>query len=124
MHSTRNRSTPSPDRVFERRRSDTDANTFQTRVNCWHAGVNGRRAPRIDLRRPGVLINSDGAAADVVILDVSSGGFRLEVSECPRVGEFVTLRFEHCDEFPAQIRWVLGSEAGGVFLTPVNGGAG
>ena len=82
-------------------------------------GLN-KRAPRIDVRRPAVLINSDGAAADVTVLDVSSGGFKLEVSECPRIGEFVRLRVEHGDEFPAQIRWALGNEAGGVFLEPVS----
>jgi hypothetical protein len=78
-----------------------------------------KRAPRIDIRRPAVLINSDGAESDVVILDVSSGGFRLEVADGPRIGEFVTLKVDRGDAFEAQIRWVLGSEAGGVFLTPV-----
>ena len=82
-----------------------------------------KRAPRIDLRRPAILINSDGVASDVVILDVSSGGFRLEISEGPRIGEFVTLQVDRGDAFEAQIRWVLGSEAGGVFLTPIDQGA-
>jgi PilZ domain len=76
-----------------------------------------KRAPRVDLRRPAVLINSDGLESGVTVLDVSSGGFRLELSESPRIGEFVTLRVEHGEEFPAQIRWALGNEAGGVFLT-------
>ena len=75
-----------------------------------------KRAPRIDVRRPAVLINSDGVAADVSILDISSGGFRVETEEDPRVGEFVTLRVERGEALPAQIRWVLGREAGGVFL--------
>jgi hypothetical protein len=79
------------------------------------------RAPRIDLRRPAALINSDGVETDVVILDVSRGGFRLEVSEDLRIGERVTLRAEH-DRFPAEIRWALGKEAGGVFLTAVEEG--
>jgi hypothetical protein len=57
---------------------------------------------------------------EVIILDVSSGGFRLEVSEHLRIGEHVTLRVEHCEEFPAQIRWALGDEAGGVFLAPAD----
>lgn len=78
-----------------------------------------KRAPRIDLRRPAVLINSEGAQSNVTVLDVSSGGFRLQVSETPRIGEHVTLRDGH-NEFPAQIRWALGEEAGGVFLTPVD----
>jgi hypothetical protein len=79
------------------------------------------RPPRIDLRRPAALINSDGVESEVVILDVSRGGFRLEVSEDLRVGERVTLRAEH-DRFPAEIRWALGKEAGGVFLTTVDQG--
>ena len=79
-----------------------------------------KRAPRVDLRRPAVLINSDGVETPVTILDVSSGGFRLEVAESPRIAEFVTLRVEHGEEFPAQIRWALGDQAGGVFLTAVS----
>jgi hypothetical protein len=79
-----------------------------------------KRAPRVDLRRPATLISSDGARVEVIILDVSSGGFRLEVSEHLRIGERVTLRGEHGEEFPAQIRWALGEEAGGVFLAPAD----
>lgn len=82
-------------------------------------GLN-KRAPRVDLRRSAVLINSDGDAMAVIVLDVSSGGFRLQVPESPRIGEMVTLRVEREAEFPAQIRWALGNEAGGVFLTTVN----
>ena len=78
-----------------------------------------KRAPRVDLRRPAVMINSDGVETDVIILDVSNGGFRIEVRESPRIGEFVTLQVERSENFPAQIRWVLGNEAGGVFLTPI-----
>jgi PilZ domain-containing protein len=79
-----------------------------------------KRAPRIDVRRSAVLIDSDGVEAGVVILDVSSGGFRLKVEELPRIGELVTLRVDKSDEYPAQIRWALGDEAGGVFLAAVN----
>lgn len=78
-----------------------------------------KRAPRVDLRRPAVLIDSDGREQNVTILDVSSGGFRLEVTEAPRIGEFVTLRVERRQEFASQIRWALGNEAGGVFLDAV-----
>ena len=81
-----------------------------------------KRAPRVDLRRPAILIDSSGGHFEVTILDVSSGGFRLEVPESPRIGEFVTLRVERGAEFPAQIRWALGEHAGGVFLTEINVG--
>jgi hypothetical protein len=66
------------------------------------------------------MINSDGEETGVLILDVSSGGFRLTFEQSPRIGEFITLRVERQEEIPGQIRWVLGSEAGGVFLEPVD----
>jgi len=78
-----------------------------------------KRAPRIDIRKPATVINSDGAAISVIILDVSGSGFRLELSENLRIGEFVTLRVDR-DDVPAQIRWTLGNEAGGAFLAPVD----
>lgn len=80
----------------------------------------GRQAPRIDLRRPAVLINSDGVESDVIILDVSRGGFRLEVAETVTIGEFVKLKVERSEQFSAQILWALGNEAGGVFVAPVD----
>ncbi len=79
-----------------------------------------KRAPRVDLRRPAVLVDSGGNVRDVTILDVSNGGIRLELSESLRIGEFVTVHVERDVSFPAQIRWTLGNEAGGVFLTPVD----
>lgn len=78
-----------------------------------------KRAPRIDLRQPAVMVASDGSAWDVIILDVSSGGFRLEVPESPRIAEFVTLHVGRDEHYEAQIRWALGDQAGGVFLTAV-----
>lgn len=75
-----------------------------------------KRAPRIDVRRPAVMIDSDGRISTITILDISGGGFRIEVFETPSIDEIVTLRVEHGDEFPAQIRWSLGGEAGGIFL--------
>lgn len=79
-----------------------------------------KRAPRVGLRREAVLISSEGVETPVTILDVSSGGFRLEVAETPRIGEHVSLRVDKHNNFPAQIRWALGTEAGGVFLTPID----
>lgn len=79
-----------------------------------------KRAPRVGLRRNAVLINSEGVESPVIVLDVSSGGFRLEVTEAPRIGEHVRLRVDKHGDFPAQIRWALGTEAGGVFLAPID----
>lgn len=83
------------------------------------SGTN-KRSPRVDVRCPAILVDSSGGERQVTILDLSNGGFRLEISESPRIGEFVTVRVERNAGFPAQIRWALGNEAGGVFLTPVD----
>ena len=79
-----------------------------------------KRAPRVSLSRPAVIIHEDGFQSAATVLDVSSGGFRLEVTDTPRIGEFVTLRIDRGEKIEAQIRWALGNEAGGVFLTPAD----
>jgi hypothetical protein len=78
-----------------------------------------KRPPRTDLRVPVVLINSDGIECNAMMVDLSAAGCRLEVSETPRIGERVTFRDRDGFEFPAQIRWALGNEAGALFLDPV-----
>ena len=62
---------------------------------------------------------SDGSEQPVKITDVSSGGFRLQTSDTLPIGEHVFLRVPRYGDFPAQIRWALGPDAGGVFLEPV-----
>jgi hypothetical protein len=79
-----------------------------------------KRAPRIDLRRPAVLIDSQGVETIVTILDVSSGGFKLQIDEVPRIGDIVVLRVDGSDDIQAQIRWAIDGQAGGVFLTEVD----
>lgn len=79
-----------------------------------------KRAPRIDLRRPAVLIDSAGVETVVTVVDVSSGGFKLQVAETPRIGEMVILRVDGSGDIEAQIRWAVGDQAGGVFLTQVD----
>lgn len=77
-----------------------------------------KRAPRVALGRAAVLVNSQGAESDVVIVNISAGGFRVKMHDPPAVGELVTLRAERGVAFAGQIRWVLGKDAGGVFLNP------
>lgn len=79
-----------------------------------------KRAPRIDFRRPAVLIDSKGVETVVTVLDVSSGGFKLQVEELPRIGDVVILRVDGSEDIQAQIRWAVGDQAGGVFLTEVD----
>lgn len=83
------------------------------------------RTPRIDARHPAVLIASDGGEMHVTVTDLSNRGFRIEadetlfIGENILIGEHVRLRVERYGDFPAQIRWALGCEAGGIFLEPV-----
>lgn len=81
-----------------------------------------KREPRVDVRKAAVIINCDGMEIDAFVLDISSNGFRIEVGDQLRIGEFVTLRVDH-ELVSAQIRWVLGKEAGGTFLAPVDSSA-
>lgn len=55
----------------------------------------------------------------VTVTDISGGGFRVQHDDLLRIGEYVALRIEGYGEFPAQIRWALGDEAGGMFLEPI-----
>jgi hypothetical protein len=81
--------------------------------------------PRIDARHPAVLVASDGGEMEVTVTDLSSRGFRIEadetlfIGENILIGEHVRLRVARYGDFPAQIRWALGREAGGIFLEPV-----
>jgi len=77
-----------------------------------------KRSPRVALGRAAVLVNSQGAQSDVVIVNISAGGFRVKTNDSVEVGELVTLLVERGVAFAGQIRWVLGEDAGGVFLTP------
>ena len=77
------------------------------------------RHRRIDVRRHATVINSDGAEIDAEILDVSAQGFRIKLDDQLRVGELVVLRVDH-EMLEAEIRWALGGEAGGRFVSPID----
>lgn len=75
-----------------------------------------QRSPRVRTLIPAVLVDSDGGELGVEVLDLSSGGFRLRAGEPLQVGEQIRLRVPRYGDFPAQIQWVEGHEAGGRFL--------
>ena len=77
------------------------------------------RKPRVSVEHDATLVMSDGSEHSVTVTDVSSGGFHLKTTETVPIGEHVFLRVARYGDFPAQIRWSLGLEAGGVFLKPV-----
>jgi hypothetical protein len=78
-----------------------------------------QRSPRVRTSIAAILVDSDGGVLPVEVSDLSSGGFRLRAGEPLVVGEKVWLRVERHGDFPAQIQWVEGNEAGGRFLAPV-----
>lgn len=78
-----------------------------------------KRAPRVDTQFDATLITGDGARISVVVLDISREGFRLETAELLKIGEMVELEAPKYGNFPAQIRWALGGEAGAVFVEPI-----
>lgn len=77
------------------------------------------RRPRVSVAHDATLVRADGSEHSVTITDVSSGGFHLRTEDTIPIGEHVFLRVAGYGDFPAQIRWALGAEAGGVFLEPV-----
>lgn len=78
----------------------------------------GERPPRVAAMHDAILIDSDGGQLPVVITDISASGFRLRASETLVIGEKVLLRVDKYGDFPAQIRWAMGHNAGGAFLEP------
>jgi hypothetical protein len=75
-----------------------------------------KRSARVRTSIAAILIDSDGGELHVQVLDLSSGGFRLRAGEPLVLGEQVRLRVPRYGDFPAQIQWVEGGEAGGRFL--------
>ena len=74
-----------------------------------------QRARRIPVSMDGMLIASDGVESKVRVTDLSSDGFRLELTDELIDGEQVQLRLGR-ETIRGEIRWVRGKEAGGVFL--------
>lgn len=75
-----------------------------------------RASARIDVSYDAMLISSDGHEFRVIVKDLSSEGFRIQIDEEVRAGEQVFLRTKRDGDIPAQIVWVMGLEAGGTFL--------
>lgn len=78
-----------------------------------------KRNPRVEVRHKGVLIDSEGVESDVIVTDISAEGCRLQTDGTPLIGEEVHLRVGRMGDYPGQIRWALGDEAGMVFTGPV-----
>ena len=78
-----------------------------------------KRAPRVDTNFNASLTDSDGGKIPVVVTDISREGCRLETDGSLKIGEKVQLEVPKYGNFPAQIRWAVGREAGAIFLEPI-----
>jgi hypothetical protein len=76
------------------------------------------RDVRIGVRCNAVLTEADGCRLEVMIIDVSREGFRLESRAELVEGEEVTIAVGKTEPVRARILWTRGHEAGGVFLEP------
>ena len=83
------------------------------------AGGYRERAARIAVRCDAVLTETDGCELDVVIIDVSRDGFRLQSRSELEIGAEVSLSVAKLAPVRGVICWTCGHEAGGVFLDPV-----
>lgn len=78
-----------------------------------------KRGPRVSTDLKAVLLRPDGTEVPVIIIDISKDGFKLSSDIQLMIGERVDLCMPKTGDVPAQIRWAVGGEAGGVFLAPL-----
>jgi len=79
-----------------------------------------KRVARIGVESPGTLIDSEGVESPVTVIDLSAGGCRIITDGNPIIGEHVHLRVGRVADYPAQVRWALGNEAGLKFTGPAS----
>jgi hypothetical protein len=79
--------------------------------------------------RSGERMPVDGAARlrgqarynfEVMVRNVSTGGFMAECPEPIRIGSYVALDVPGLGPVHAQIRWQIGGRMGGMFLDPIS----
>ncbi|MCY7270957.1 MAG: PilZ domain-containing protein [Sphingomonas bacterium] len=78
-----------------------------------------KRGPRVSTDLQAVLLRPGGEEIRAIITDISKDGFKLTAEAQLKIGERLDLRVPKTGDVPAQIRWALGNEAGGVFLAPL-----
>lgn len=83
------------------------------------ACIDDRRGARVTLNCDAVLTERDGCTVDVMIVDVSQHGFRLQSLAELELGSEVLLQVDKLPAVRGQIRWACGHLAGGVFLDPI-----
>jgi hypothetical protein len=83
-------------------------------------GLIHRRPLRLHVKQPCVVHPFGGPPVDALLEDVSRRGFRVSSNALLLVGSEVVLDVPGLGQIGAQIRWALGSEAGGIFRSRID----
>lgn len=78
-----------------------------------------KRGPRVATDLKAILHRPSGEEIHAIITDISKDGFKLLSETQLMIGERVDVQVPKTGDIPAQIRWAVGNEAGGVFLAPL-----
>jgi hypothetical protein len=79
-----------------------------------------RQAERTSASRRGHLRHQNWYNLEILIENVSTGGFMAECSEPVSIGSYVSLDVPGIGPVHAQVRWQLGARMGGMFLNPIS----
>jgi hypothetical protein len=69
---------------------------------------------------PSTLRGQARYCVEVIVRNVSTGGFMAECPDPVRIGSYVALDVPGLGSVHAQVRWQLGGNMGGMFLDPIS----
>lgn len=84
------------------------------------SGFKDRGAERTPVAKTTQMRPQNWYSVEVVIRDVSTGGFLAECDDSVRIGSYVSLDVPGIGPVHAQVRWQLGGRMGGMFLDPIS----
>lgn len=82
--------------------------------------TDGRKATRRIVNIAGALREDGSKTSQIVVLDISTGGFKCDTSEPCEEGSEVWLKVAGFEAKRSRVVWVRGSEAGCEFETPLH----
>ncbi|MBV8688381.1 MAG: PilZ domain-containing protein [Alphaproteobacteria bacterium] len=80
----------------------------------------GRKAERRIVNLAAALREEGAKTASVIVLDISVGGFKAELTESFEEGSEVWLKVPGFEAKRSRVVWISGSEAGCEFETPLH----
>jgi hypothetical protein len=80
----------------------------------------GRKAERRIVNLAAALREDGAKTAPIVVVDISTGGFKAEVPDEVEDGAEVWLKLPGCEAKRSRVKWRRGKEAGCEFETPLH----